>query len=127
MIVKGEIGNALTSVAKDHVVATTNDLYDEKLEMYQDEINANLGKGVAQEKTLVDGLNKLSKENEEIKSDVNDIKKELTSKTAKQQTLIYGLNQVNVKLDKIIEGGGGADVDPISSGFIYSLFDEIIP
>ena len=28
-IAKGKIGNALTSTAKDHVVAVANDLYDE--------------------------------------------------------------------------------------------------
>lgn len=38
-ITKGNIGNALTSVASDHVVAVTEDLYDEALEKYQSEIN----------------------------------------------------------------------------------------
>ena len=34
-IAKGKIGNALTSTAKDHVVAVANDLYDEELNKYQ--------------------------------------------------------------------------------------------
>lgn len=38
-IVKGKIGNAITSVAADHVVAVTSDIYDENLEKYQSEIN----------------------------------------------------------------------------------------
>lgn len=38
-IPKGKIANALTSVAKDHIVATTDDLYDEFLQEYQSEIN----------------------------------------------------------------------------------------
>lgn len=38
-IAKGKIGNALTSTAKNHVVAVTNDLYDEELNKYQSELN----------------------------------------------------------------------------------------
>lgn len=44
-IAKGKIGNALTSTAKDHVVAVANDLYDEELEMYQSELNKRIGEG----------------------------------------------------------------------------------
>ena len=38
-IVKGIIANALTSAATDHIVATTNDIYDEKLGQYQEDLN----------------------------------------------------------------------------------------
>ena len=38
-IVKGKIGNALTSTAADHVVAVANDVFDEELEQYQGELN----------------------------------------------------------------------------------------
>lgn len=38
-IAKGKIGNALTSTAKNHVVAVANDLYDEELNKYQSELN----------------------------------------------------------------------------------------
>lgn len=38
-IAKGKIGNALTSTASDHVVAVTADIYDEKQERYQEDIN----------------------------------------------------------------------------------------
>lgn len=38
-IAKGKIGNALTSTAKNHIVAVANDLYDEELGGYQSEIN----------------------------------------------------------------------------------------
>ena len=41
-IVKGKIGNALTSAASNHVVATANDIYDENLGDYQNNININL-------------------------------------------------------------------------------------
>ena len=37
---KAKIGNALTSVAPDHVVAVANDIYDEAADKYQSEINA---------------------------------------------------------------------------------------
>ena len=43
-IAKGKIGNALTSTAKDHVVAVANDLYDEELNKYQSELNSMIGK-----------------------------------------------------------------------------------
>lgn len=39
-IVKSNIANALTSAAKDHVLGVANDIYDEALEKYQSEINA---------------------------------------------------------------------------------------
>ena len=43
-IAKGKIGNALTSTAKNHVVAVANDLYDEDLNKYQSELNNMIGK-----------------------------------------------------------------------------------
>ena len=39
-IVKGKIGNALTSTAADHVVAVADDIFDEQLEKYQSILNA---------------------------------------------------------------------------------------
>ena len=38
-IVKGKAGNALTSVAPDHVIAVAADIYDEKVGEYQENIN----------------------------------------------------------------------------------------
>ena len=38
-IVKGDIGNALHSVAPDHIVTTSDEVFDETLQMYQNEIN----------------------------------------------------------------------------------------
>lgn len=38
-IVKGKIANALTSAAKNHIVATTDDLYDTNFLEYQEDIN----------------------------------------------------------------------------------------
>lgn len=38
-IVKGKIGNAITSTASDHIVAVSHDIYDENQERYQDDIN----------------------------------------------------------------------------------------
>ncbi len=45
-ITKGKIGNALESTAMNHVVAVANDIYDEDLEKYQKELNAQIGKQV---------------------------------------------------------------------------------
>ena len=44
-IKKGKIGNALESVAPDHVVAVANDIYDETLGKYQSELNQQIGQG----------------------------------------------------------------------------------
>ena len=41
-IIKGKIGNALTSTATDHTVAVAKDIYDEDLLKYQSEINQQL-------------------------------------------------------------------------------------
>lgn len=45
-ITKGEIGNALTSTASDHVVAVAGDIYDESLEAYQEDINAEVADAI---------------------------------------------------------------------------------
>ena len=45
-ISKANIGNALTSVAPDHVVAVANDIYDEVADKYQSVINAELDERV---------------------------------------------------------------------------------
>ena len=39
IIVKGNIGNALHSVAPDHIVTVADEIFDEELQMYQSEIN----------------------------------------------------------------------------------------
>lgn len=38
-IIKGKIGNAITSVAEDHIVVVSVDVFDEKHQKYQSEIN----------------------------------------------------------------------------------------
>ena len=38
-IIKGKIGNAITSVAEDHIVVVSDDVFDEKHQKYQSEIN----------------------------------------------------------------------------------------
>ena len=38
-IIKGKIGNAITSVAEDHIVVVSDDIFDEKHQKYQSEIN----------------------------------------------------------------------------------------
>lgn len=46
VISKGKIGNALTSTATNHVVAVSNDIYDEDLGIYQSSLNAKIGNQV---------------------------------------------------------------------------------
>ena len=38
-IIKGKIGNAITSVAEYHIVVVSYDVFDEKHQKYQSEIN----------------------------------------------------------------------------------------
>ena len=38
-IIKGKIGNAITSVAEDHIVVVSEDVFDEKHQKYQAESN----------------------------------------------------------------------------------------
>lgn len=56
-IPKGKIANALTSVAKDHIVATTDDIFDERLQEYQSEINKQIIGGDKSLLMLKDGSN----------------------------------------------------------------------
>lgn len=45
-IVKGKIGNALESVAPNHILGVTADIYDEEREQYQSDINEGVGRYV---------------------------------------------------------------------------------
>lgn len=54
-IVKGKIGNALTSAASNHVVATANDIYDESIGKYQNVLNNDL-QGIVENNPLINGL-----------------------------------------------------------------------
>ena len=42
-IVKGQIGNAIESVAPDHIATVANQIFDESRQEYQDDINENVG------------------------------------------------------------------------------------
>lgn len=45
-ITKGQVGNALTSTAADHILAVADDVFDEDVQLYQSEINRSLKKGI---------------------------------------------------------------------------------
>lgn len=93
-IVKGKIANAITSAAKNHIVATTDDLYDTNLSEYQDEINQSIFEtlsDVAKEDTLVTGISN-------IREDIS--KKELdTTNLAKEDTLVEGVAHIVNKIE----------------------------
>lgn len=38
-ITKGQVGNALTSTAANHILGVTNDIFDEEQQEYQQELN----------------------------------------------------------------------------------------
>ena len=88
-IAKGKIANALTSAAKNHIVATTDDIYDTNLLEYQDEINQNVFEtlsGVAKEDTLVTGISNIREDISEIELDTSDL--------AKEETLTTGVSNI---------------------------------
>lgn len=45
-ITKGQVGNALTSTAADHILAVADDVFDEDVQLYQSEINRSLKQGI---------------------------------------------------------------------------------
>ena len=45
-ITKGQVGNALTSTAADHILGVADDIFDEEQQRYQSEINRSLKKGI---------------------------------------------------------------------------------
>lgn len=120
-IVKGKIANALTSAAKNHIVATTDDIYDTNLLEYQDEINQSIIEtlsGVAKEDTLVNGISDIREDISEIELDTSDLAKEDTltqgindiidkiettqpdlSTVAKEDTLVTGITNINNNVD----------------------------
>lgn len=93
-IVKGKIANAITSAAKNHIVATTDDLYDTNLSEYQDEINQSIFEtlsDVAKEDTLVTGISN-------IREDISKIELDTTN-LAKEDTLVEGVAHIVNKIE----------------------------
>ena len=68
-IVKGKIANAITSAAKNHIVATTDDIYDVNFKEYQDSIN----------KRLNGSISGLKSDITKIKGDVTTINSKITN------------------------------------------------
>ncbi len=82
-IVKGKIANAITSAAKDHIVATSEDIYDEQLQKYQSDTN----------KSLVDNISEIK----EIISDTSDLAEKVKKNT--QNISLLSLKTEAVKKD----------------------------
>lgn len=77
IIVKGKIANAITSAAKNHIVATTDDIYDTNFSEYQDEIN----------RRLSNDINTLQDEVGEINSNVIDINNKIPNEASSDNQL----------------------------------------
>lgn len=69
-IAKGEIGNALTSTASNHIVAVADEIYDEEQKGYQSEINKETKKSI---KDLAHKMSEIDKETIETEEDSIDI------------------------------------------------------
>ena len=110
-IVKGKIANALTSSAKNHIVATTDDIYDTNLLEYQDEINKSLDSGiteildelqyVAKEDTLVAGVSNIIND---VDSQANTVTSTINSKTENIIDTVNG--QANAVIDTVNSQAG---------------------
>lgn len=71
-IVKAKIPNAITCASINHIVATTNDLYDENFVMYQDEINKNFQNKIKNIDKNIDNVqNNLQQDIDNLKNKVN--------------------------------------------------------
>lgn len=117
-IVKVKIGNAITSAASNHVVAVTQDIYDEDLEKYQSEINAERKEG---EEVLIEAIDSLSSkhdtdvtainnaiaankaETDQKFSDVNDEQEVQDSRLNGAEQEIADLNTIIKKQQEIID------------------------
>lgn len=107
-IVKGKIANALTSAAKNHIVATTDDIYDTNLLEYQDNINQGIIEtlsGVAKEDTLVAGVSNIIND---VNLQANTVTSTINSKTENiidvmndQASAVIGA--VNVQAGNVID------------------------
>ena len=77
VIVKGKIANAITSVAKNHIVATADDIFDENQNKYQNEINKkyeeNIAKMCGDVATLQSATKNLKETTNNLKLDVSDL------------------------------------------------------
>ena len=110
-IVKGKIANALTSAAKNHIVATTDDIYDTNLLEYQDELNKSLDSGiteildelqyVAKEDTLVAGVSNIIND---VDSQANTVTSTINSKTENIIDTVNG--QANAVIDTVNSQAG---------------------
>ncbi len=85
-ITKAEVANALTSAASNHVLAVTNDIYDESIEKYQSEINREALQSIEQAKSDI----------EEAKRDVEEAKRDVESVQALASNINDNIN-ANIK------------------------------
>lgn len=71
-ITKAGIANALTSVADNHVVAVANDIYDERAEQYQADINEAVNSDIQAIKTDIQANADSIEEVKNIAHSMND-------------------------------------------------------
>ena len=73
-IYKAKIPNAITSASINHIVATTNDLYDENLKLYQDDINKKTNNNIELlTEKFEETNNKIDTSNEDITNIISDL------------------------------------------------------
>ena len=104
-IVKGKIANALTSAAKNHIVATTDDLYDTNFLEYQDEINKRISTDieVVKEKAevLETDVDAVELDVSLLKEHVSDIDESIESVEGEVNTIHGDVNNLHNKVSGI--------------------------
>lgn len=104
-IAKGKIANALTSAAKNHIVATTDDLYDTNFLEYQDEINKRISTDieVVKEKAevLETNVDAVELDVSLLKEHVSDIDESIESVEGEVNTIHGDVNNLHNKVSGI--------------------------
>ena len=73
-IVKGKIANAITSAAKNHIVATTDDIFDVLFDQYQEDINKKFKQDIDETK---ENINNISATTIHIEEEIEEINEKL--------------------------------------------------
>ena len=113
-IVKGKISNALTSAAKNHIVATTDDLYDTNFLEYQDEINKRVSTDIENIQSDVEALT--GKVNT-LQGDVDALENRVDKVQGEVEVLKTDVHNLNERVDnaETVIGGIKNDVSIINS------------
>lgn len=94
-IVKGKIANAITSAAKNHIVATTDDVYDTNFLEYQDEINQRLRDGIS---TVTEQIEEIDNKIDGLSATTENIREGISNLSAATETVKSTVSAIENKI-----------------------------